>query len=111
MKVSRIATSAFVLVALGLAGCSGSESDSKEPKSAGKERVVNPDVVKSLAKLSAPDRESAEKQGTCPVSGEPLGSMDVPVKVAVEGTDVWICCASCEDSLKSDPKKYLDKLK
>ena len=35
------------------------------------------------AGLSAEDRALAEKQGTCPVTGQPLGSMGKPVKVGV----------------------------
>ena len=63
-----------------------------------------------LAKLSPEDRELAEKQKTCPVTDEPLGSMGVPIKVTVEGQDVFICCAGCQNSLENDPEKYLAKL-
>lgn len=64
-----------------------------------------------LAKLSAEDRALAEKQRTCPVTDEPLGSMGAPVKVTIKGRTVFLCCAGCEDELKSDPDKYLAKLK
>jgi len=50
-----------------------------------------------LAKLSPEDRALAEKQKTCPVSGEPLGSMGVPYKLTVQGRDVLLCCPGCED--------------
>jgi Cu(I)/Ag(I) efflux system membrane fusion protein len=36
--------------------------------------------------------------------------MDVPVKVSVQGRDVFICCAGCEDMLKAEPDKFLAKL-
>src|SRR5215218_7017205 len=51
----------------------------------------------ALAKLSPEDRKLAEAQKVCVVSDQPLGSMDVPIKVKdVKGKDVWICCAHCE---------------
>lgn len=67
-------------------------------------------IKASLAKLSPEERASAEAQKICPVSDHALGSMDAPVKVAVDGKEVWVCCAACEDPLKADPEKYLAKL-
>ncbi len=61
--------------------------------------------------LSAEDRALIEKQKTCPVTGEPLGSMGEPVKVVVKGQTVFLCCAGCEAAIKKDPDKYLAKLK
>ncbi len=45
--------------------------------------------------------------GTCPVTGKPLGSMGPPVRVAVAGRSVLICCKGCEGAVKADPDKYL----
>ncbi len=47
----------------------------------------------ALATLSPADRELAEKQKVCPVSGEPLGSMGTPYKVTVKDREVFLCCA------------------
>lgn len=63
-----------------------------------------------LAKLPAEDVAAAEKQHKCPVSGELLGSMGVPIKVDVNGRSVWICCAGCKDALLEKPDEYLGKL-
>jgi hypothetical protein len=63
-----------------------------------------------LAKLAPEDRALAEKQKTCPVSGEPLGSMGVPYKVTVQGRDVLLCCQGCEGAIKKNPEDYLAKL-
>lgn len=63
-----------------------------------------------LAKLPAEDAAAAEKQHACPVSGELLGSMGVPIKVDVNGQPVWICCAGCKDALLEKPDEYLAKL-
>ena len=51
-----------------------------------------------LAKMSPEDAASAEKQHTCPVSGEMLGTMGAPKKVDVDGEQVWICCEGCSSS-------------
>jgi len=56
------------------------------------------------------DRVLARQQGICPVSGEPLGSMGKPIKLTVEGREVFICCAGCEDTLREDPEKYFSIL-
>ena len=64
-----------------------------------------------LAKLSPEDAASAEKQHVCPVSGEMLGLMGPPVKVDVQGTQVWICCDDCREQLLAEPEQYLAKLR
>ncbi len=66
--------------------------------------------AEALAGLSEEDRALAEKQKICPVSGQPLGSMGVPVKVTVKDRDVFLCCKGCEGSLLEDPDTYLAKL-
>ncbi len=71
---------------------------------------VDPEVSKALASLSAVDRAAAQKQKICPVTDEPLGSMGAPMKVSVQGKDVFICCEGCSDALKDDPTTYLAKL-
>ena len=66
--------------------------------------------AEALAGLSEEDRALAEKQKVCPVSGQPLGSMGVPVKVTVKDRDVFLCCEGCRGSLLEDPDTYLAKL-
>jgi len=64
----------------------------------------------TVAKATADDEAAIRAQGFCPVTGEPLGSMGPPVKVVVEGREVFLCCGGCEDTIKEDPAKYLAKL-
>ena len=64
----------------------------------------------ALAKLPEADRLAAEKQHMCPVRGEMLGTMGAPLKVAVKGQDVWLCCKGCKDQLLESPDEYLAKL-
>ncbi|MDC0936458.1 hypothetical protein OAS39_09230, partial [Pirellulales bacterium] len=63
-----------------------------------------------LAKLSPADAASAEKQHICPVSGKMLGAMGSPIKVDVDGQQVWICCEGCRKRLLENPEEYLAKL-
>jgi hypothetical protein len=71
-----------------------------------------PKVVKQdLAGLSPDDRELAIAQGSCPVTGKPLGSMGIPPRVVVKGRQLFLCCKGCETTLGSSPEKYLPRLK
>jgi hypothetical protein len=68
------------------------------------------EVEGALAKLSPEDRALAKAQKTCPVTGELLGSMGVPLKVTAEGREAFVCCEGCVDELKNNFAKYEDKL-
>ena len=72
--------------------------------------AAEPRIERALAQLSPQDRALAEQQRLCPVTGEPLGSMGKPIKLHVEGQDVFVCCAGCVDTLHRNPAKYLAKL-
>jgi Cu(I)/Ag(I) efflux system membrane fusion protein len=37
--------------------------------------------------------------------------MGPPVKVDVQGTQVWICCDDCREQLLAEPEQYLAKLR
>jgi hypothetical protein len=103
-----------------LIGCSaeqnadpGSNTASPSTQSSSAETPTSEEdaeVVDALAKLSPEDRALAEAQKTCPVTGELLGSMGVPIKVTVQGRDAFVCCEGCVDELKNDFAKYEDKL-
>lgn len=48
----------------------------------------------------------------CVISGEELGGGDMtPYKVTHEGTDVWLCCKSCEKKFKANPAKFAKMVK
>lgn len=57
--------------------------------------------------LSGTDRDLAISQKTCPVTKKPLGSMGSPIKVAVAGRSVFVCCDGCIEMLTEKPTKYL----
>lgn len=56
------------------------------------------------------DSSLIAKQKICPVTGEPLGSMGAPVRVAIAGRSVFVCCKGCEKPLLKKPDEYLAKL-
>ena len=74
------------------------------------DQAMAAEIQASLASLSEGDREAAIKQKICPISEEPLGSMGTPIKVAVAGHEVFICCEGCEQPLKQDPTTHLAKI-
>jgi hypothetical protein len=53
------------------------------------------EISANLAQLSPEDRKLAEAQRICPVTENRLGSMGPPVKVALEGQPVFLCCDGC----------------
>jgi len=126
-----------LLLAAGLYGCNSPEPETtpsdeggtaqpatgtqpeEQPAEGESEAAAEPEetdaAAANLAKLSDEDRAAAEKQKNCPVSGQALGGMGVPVKVAVKDKDgnehqVFLCCDHCKESIEKEPDKYLAKL-
>lgn len=106
--------STMLVAAVGLLvaviGCTSDTTPTEKANNPEGNAETSTEVEQNLAELSPTDRELAEAQKICPVTEEPLGSMGVPIKVEVEGTAVFICCAHCEEKLKADPEKYLAKI-
>jgi len=70
---------------------------------------ASPDgTADALASLSPGDRELVRRQGSCPVTRKPLGSMGPPIRLEVDGRVVFLCCSGCEGKLRGDPARYLD---
>lgn len=68
-------------------------------------------IAAAMAKLPARDRALAEAQAFCPVLDEsPLGAMGVPVKVNVNGEDVFVCCSSCVKQATAEAEKTLQRV-
>ena len=112
----RVVLAALSGLALMGAGCQQAtppaEPAVSEMSHADHSDAVDPAVVAAeMAKLSPEDREQAISQGYCVVSREPLGSMGIPLKVAVEGDKaVFVCCQGCEEMVRSNPAKMLARL-
>lgn len=67
-------------------------------------------VRTNLAKLSPADRAAAEAQKLCPIQGEPLGAMGVPITVDLgDGRTVMVCCRACIARARANPTDALGK--
>jgi type IV secretory pathway VirB10-like protein len=85
------------------------EEEKKGEASAAKEPLSS-DEIAEIDKLPAADRAMAMAQLVCPVSGEHLGSMGVPLKVSAEGKTFLLCCKGCDKEVKANPKEVVAKL-
>jgi len=102
-----------LLAGLALVACGDKAEDAEQGHGGsmpGMEKEGMDDVAAGLAKLSAADRKIAEAQKVCPVSGEMLGSMGMPVKMEAQGVTVFLCCPDCKKEFQSDPAKYIAKV-
>ena len=109
-------------VAVGLSGCGSAEKTKTDPKTKTKteqktgehgehgEHASQEKIEKNLAMLSEADRAAAEKQKTCPVSNEALGSMGKPIKVTIKGQELFICCGGCKGDTEKKPDEVLAAL-
>lgn len=74
----------------------------------GAERRPMKFAVSSMVPMTAAQQVATAiaKQKVCPVSGHPLGSMGKALPVTIGDKTVYVCCAGCIDTVKSDPAKY-----
>lgn len=103
--VAALAAGAF------LVGCGGDDASRPGQSNPAAAAVQIPEDMKGVAELPEAEQKVALEQEICPVSDKKLGSMGKPIKVTVNGKQVYLCCAGCEDMIKENPDKYLGKLK
>ncbi|GIW87630.1 MAG: hypothetical protein KatS3mg108_1954 [Isosphaeraceae bacterium] len=84
-------------------------AEASEP--AGTESAFSAEELENIAKLPPEDQELAKAQRVCLISGEPLGSMGVPVRVEHNGEVGFLCCAGCKADFEKDPEAALAKRK
>jgi Cu(I)/Ag(I) efflux system membrane fusion protein len=119
MNYLKISCATLLVLVCGATGCNSRGSDNVPAATTEHLTVADTnhtadELAKAkavLAKLPPEEALAAEKQRICPVSEELLGSMGVPVKVALGDTVVWICCEGCRDKLTASPGPYLSRLK
>lgn len=84
------------------------------PKPEPQPRVAKADFsdeeLENLNQLPEADRKAAKTQVKCPISGENLGSMGVPVKITLRDRTVFLCCKGCVGKAKRSPDEALKKL-
>lgn len=72
---------------------------------------LTPAELKNIAKLTPEDQKLAIAQRLCPVTGEPLGSMGMPIKIELAGTKVFLCCKACVKRAEANVTKVLETIK
>jgi hypothetical protein len=83
----------------------------KKSDGASAAKTLAPDELAEVKKLPTAESDLALKQLVCPVSGENLGSMGVPVKVTAAGRTFFLCCKGCNKDVQDDPAGVVAKLK
>lgn len=103
----------MVVAGFMLIGCSTQPTANSSPEPGGQPAQMSSgdSMLEGLAKLSVTDRAAAQKQEVCLVTGAKLGSMGKPPKINVGDQEVFLCCDGCEEQIRSEPEKYLAKLK
>ena len=86
------------LVKLCCAGCEGKVRANPEP------------VIEKLDAAVIEQQSADYATTTCPVSGQPLGSMGEPVDYVVANRLVKLCCAGCVGMAEQNPAAVLAKL-
>lgn len=66
--------------------------------------------VAEIKKLPEAEQTAAMEQKLCPISGDHLGSMEVPIKVTLKDQAVYLCCAGCKKKAEAEPEATLAKL-
>lgn len=66
--------------------------------------------VAEIKKLPEAEQSVAMEQKICPISGDHLGSMEVPIKVTLKDQAVYLCCAGCKTKAEAAPEATLAKL-
>jgi hypothetical protein len=64
-----------------------------------------------ISRATQADQPAINAQRVCKVSGEPLGSMGVPIKVARGNQAVYLCCQGCVRTVQANPDRYLGPAK
>ena len=95
----------------------GAQSGSSSPpvvQSSSRDRVaavvLSAEDIENINQLPEEDRQPAKAQAVCPVTGGPLGSMGMPVKITLRGKTVYLCCEGCIGKAQQDPDGILKKL-
>jgi YHS domain-containing protein len=66
---------------------------------------------KAAAKVSGAKTEKivALNNTACPVTGQPVGSMEAGAKMVYKGTEIGLCCSGCKNKFMQDAEANLKK--
>ena len=104
LKVIVLAALLLAPIAVMALGCSSTSTVSE---------TSTPAVEKS--EVTAPASGAIEIQMVnnklCPITGEPVGSMEPGAHVDYKGQRVGLCCSGCAEGFNKDPEANLAKAK
>ncbi len=60
-----------------------------------------------VSKPTQADQKAIAAQKVCPITGEDLESMGMPIKISDGDRSVFVCCRGCLAKVQADPGKYL----
>ncbi|MDP1796469.1 MAG: hypothetical protein Q8K78_03265 [Planctomycetaceae bacterium] len=69
--------------------------------------AIRPRQTEMALDHAADEVRRGKVQQTCPVTGEPLGSMGSPISVSLGAESLQVCCQGCVAAVKKNPNKYL----
>jgi hypothetical protein len=67
-------------------------------------------VSAALTGLSSEDRRLVLAQAYCPNTGNRLGTMGKPIRLALRGEPVFVCCQGCVEEVQARPEETLKKV-
>ena len=56
------------------------------------------------------DFAAVQAQGKCPVMNQPLGQHGRPIKILINGKELFVCCKGCIERVKKRPVYYLSQV-
>ncbi len=68
------------------------------------------EMMPLIPSFTPAEQAQIKAQKTCPVGGEDLGSMGMPIKVKSGERVVFLCCKGCIEAFEKEPEKFLAKL-
>jgi YHS domain-containing protein len=114
LVVATVATFGMLVL---LAGCQKDKPTAGTQAAQTKARETTPAPMKHEPAAMPMKQEAAPapatqvaktgEQTVCPVTGDPI---DKNVFFEYQGKKVYFCCASCLDTFKANPEKYISKL-
>lgn len=108
-RLNPAASAAYFGASGGPQGAKAGATTTEGAKTGPRKAPTTADLAQ-IAKLPEADRKLATEQANCPITGEPLGSMGVPVKLILDGKRVFLCCKGCVKQAEGDPKKTLQTI-
>lgn len=63
--------------------------------------------VVTVSRVTNADRAEIARQKVCPITHQPLGAHGPPLRVTVDGQNLYVCCEGCVGEVQKDPGFYV----